>query len=142
MVWGKVGDMKNNGTGNNFVLGFDNPSIGDTKVVLTTFGTTWTLDQTTVLDANFGMSRQDQTVLPPTSGRTTAWSSGFPAPTTPTTSARAALPTFDERLHYRHHAELDAAVAQGDQLLGTVGLTKVFTTPRDPARASTSSASS
>ena len=31
MVWGKVGYMKNKGTGNNFVLGFDNPSIGDTR---------------------------------------------------------------------------------------------------------------
>ena len=31
MVWGKVGYMKNKGSGNNFVLGFDNPSIGDTE---------------------------------------------------------------------------------------------------------------
>ena len=43
MVWGKFGYMKNEGTGNNFVLGFDNPSIGDTRSILTTFGTTWTL---------------------------------------------------------------------------------------------------
>jgi hypothetical protein len=56
MVWGKLGYMKNKGTGNNFVLGFDEPSIGDTK---------------------------------PISGRTSASTSGFPAPTAPATSARA-----------------------------------------------------
>ncbi len=64
MIWGKVGYMKNTGSGNNFYLGFDNPSVGDTRVILTTFGTTWTLGPSTVLDGNFGMSRQDQTVLP------------------------------------------------------------------------------
>ena len=65
MVWGKVGYMNNEGSGSEFYLGFDDPSVGDTRVILTTFGTTWTLGPSTVLDANFGMSRQDQTVLPP-----------------------------------------------------------------------------
>ena len=38
MIWGKLGYMKNKGSGTNFYLGFDNPSIGNTRVILTTFG--------------------------------------------------------------------------------------------------------
>ena len=89
MVWGKVGYMNNTGTGNNFYLGFDNPSIGDTRVILTTFGTTWTLGPSTVLDGNFGMSRQDQTVLPADYGTNYGLNLGIPGTNNRTTSARA-----------------------------------------------------
>ena len=75
MVWGKVGYMDNEGSGSEFYLGFDDPSIGNTRVILTTFGTTWTLSPTMVLDGNFGMSRQDQDVLPRTWTSRTACSS-------------------------------------------------------------------
>ena len=43
MIRGKFRYMKNKGSGTNFYLGFDNPSIGNTRVILTTLGTTWTL---------------------------------------------------------------------------------------------------
>jgi len=103
MVWGKFGMMKNWGTGDNFILGFDNPSDGDTRVILTTFGTTWTLGPSTVFDANFGMSRQDQTVLPPDYGTNYGLQLGIKGVNNRTTFERAgcrpsAPPTPSARL--------------------------------------------
>ena len=94
-VWGKYGEMKNKGTGNNFILGFDNPSIGDTRVILTTFGTTWTLSKDTVVDGNFGMSRQDQTVLPPDFGTDYGLNLGIRGTNNPNDPRESGLPTFE-----------------------------------------------
>ncbi len=33
-IWGKFGMMDNEGSGDSFILGFDEPSIGDTRVYL------------------------------------------------------------------------------------------------------------
>ena len=119
MIWGKLGYMKNKGSGQNFYLGFDDPSIGNTRVILTTFGTTWTLGPSTVLDANFGMSRQDQDVLPPDFGTNYGIELGIPGTNNPNDIRESGLPvlsaTYDRG---QRDGELDAAVAQGDQLLG------------------------
>ena len=118
MVWGKFGYMNNTGSGNNFYLGFDNPSIGDTRVILTTFGTTWTLGPSTVLDGNFGMSRQDQTVLPADYGTNYGMQLGIPGTNNANDIRESGLPvmastyTLEQRV-----GKLDAAVAQGNQLL-------------------------
>jgi hypothetical protein len=94
VLWGKLGYMKNKGTGNNFILGFDDPSIGDTRVVLTTFGTTWALGPTTVIEGNFGMSRQDQNVIPPDFGTNYGIGLGIPGTNNPNDIRESGLPTF------------------------------------------------
>ncbi|MPY89383.1 MAG: hypothetical protein GEU99_15830 [Luteitalea sp.] len=60
-IWGKYSQM-NATVGNLFYLGVDGSGNGDTKVYQTTFGHTWTLSPTLVLDSTFGFSRQDQQV--------------------------------------------------------------------------------
>jgi hypothetical protein len=93
-IWGKYGEMKNKGSGNNFYLGFDNPSVGDTRVILSTFGTTWTLSKDTVIDGNFGMSRQDQTVLPADFGTNYGIQFGIPGTNNPNDIRESGLPVF------------------------------------------------
>ena len=44
----------------NFILGFDKGSLGDTRVYVGAVGHTWTLSPTLLLDGNFGINRQDQ----------------------------------------------------------------------------------
>ena len=133
MVWGKVGYMKNKGSGNNFVIGFDNPSVGDTKVVLTTFGTTWTLGPSTVLDANFGMSRQDQTVLPADFGTNYGLQLGIPGTNNASDIRESGMPAMANG-----YGQNLAATGQWSpnwmplwrkeiSYSGTIGMTKVFT---------------
>ena len=43
----------------NFILGFDQGSLGDTRVYSGTVGHTWTLSPTLVLDGNFGVERPE-----------------------------------------------------------------------------------
>jgi hypothetical protein len=122
MVWGKLGYMKNEGTGNNFVIGFDNPSIGDTEVVLTTLGTTWTLNQTTVLDANCGMSRQNQTVLPADFGTNYGLQLGIPGTNNPNDIRESGMPAMNNGYGLIGTAGQWSPnwmpLAQRDQLLG------------------------
>ena len=66
-VWGKLGVLNAN-VEDNFVLGFDRGSIGDTRVYVGTVGHTWTLSPTMVLDGNFGVDIQNQTVTGPDFG--------------------------------------------------------------------------
>ena len=132
MVWGKLGYMKNEGTGNNFVIGFDNPSLGDTKVVLTTFGTTWTLDQTTVLDANFGMSRQDQTVLPADFGTNYGLQLGIPGTNNANDISESGMPAMNNGYGLigttgQWSPNWMPLWRKETSYSGTVGLTKVFT---------------
>ena len=125
MVWGKVGYMNNTGTGNNFNLGFDNPSIGDTRVILTTFGTTWTLGPSTVLDGNFGMSRQDQTVLPPDYGTNYGLQLGIPGTNNPNDIRESGLPTMANGYSYQSPSWMPL-FRKETSYSGTLALTKVF----------------
>ncbi len=52
----------------NFSLGFDEGSLGDTRVYVATVGHTWTLSPTLVLDGNFGANIQNQEVTGPDFG--------------------------------------------------------------------------
>ena len=45
----------------NFTLGFDNGSLGQTRVYVGTVGHTWTLGKAMVLDGNFGVDVQNST---------------------------------------------------------------------------------
>ena len=100
----------------NFSLGFDNGSLGDTKVYVVSIGHTWTLSPTLLLDGNFGYNRQNQQVTGPDFGKNLGHrsrdsrherSQGHPG-------QRPAH--LRQWLHHRHDAQLDAAVSQGDQL--------------------------
>ena len=53
----------------NFSLGFDQGSLGDTKIYVVGVGHTWTLSPNLVLDGNIGMNRQDQSVTGPDFGQ-------------------------------------------------------------------------
>jgi hypothetical protein len=76
-IWGKF-SMLDAEVIDNFILGFDEGSIGDTRVYVPTFGHTWTLGPTMVLDSNFGMNRQDQFVTGPDYGQNIGLELGIP----------------------------------------------------------------
>jgi len=127
MVWGKFGYMKNKGSGNNFYLGFDNPSVGDTSVKLVTFGTTWTLGPSTVLDGNFGMSRQDQTVLPADYGTNYGIQLGIPGTNNPNDMRESGLPVFASTYTINSGSANWMPLWRKEiSYSGTIALTKVF----------------
>jgi hypothetical protein len=66
-VWGKVAVLDAEVI-DNFSLGFDKGSLGDTRVYVLGVGHTWTLSPTLVLDGNFGANIQNQTVTGPDYG--------------------------------------------------------------------------
>jgi hypothetical protein len=126
VLWGKLGYMENKGSGNNFVLGFDDPSIGNTRVVLTTFGTTWTLGPTTVIEGNFGMSRQDQDVLPPDYGTNYGIELGIPGVNNPTNIRESGLPTFASSYTIGTSPSWMPLWRKEISYSGTFALTKIF----------------
>jgi len=126
MIWGKLGYMNNTGSGNNFNLGFDNPSIGNTRVILTTFGTTWTLGPSTVLDGNFGMSRQDQDVLPPDYGTNYGLQLGIPGVNNPNDIRESGLPTFASTYTVGTSPSWMPLFRKETSYSGTLALTKVM----------------
>ena len=127
MIWAKVGYMDNTGTGNNFYLGFDNPSIGDTTVKLLTFGTTWTLGPSTVLDGNFGISRQDQTVLPADYGTDYGIQLGIPGTNNPADSRESGLPVMASTYTLNSGSASWMPLWRKEiSYSGTIALTKVF----------------
>lgn len=66
-IWGKF-SMLDADVIDNFQLGFDNGSLGHTRVYVGTAGHTWTLGQSLVLDGNFGFNIQTQKVRGPDFG--------------------------------------------------------------------------
>lgn len=76
-IWGKF-SMLDAEVVDNFILGFDEGSIGDTRVYVPTFGHTWTLSPTMVLDSSVGMNRQDQEVTGPDYGQNIGLDLGIP----------------------------------------------------------------
>jgi outer membrane receptor protein involved in Fe transport len=66
-IWVKGSMLKANVV-DNFSLGFDNGSLGDTKTYVAGIGHTWTLSPSLVLDGNLGMNRLDQQVTGPDYG--------------------------------------------------------------------------
>jgi hypothetical protein len=126
-VWGKFGYMKNKGSGNNFYLGFDNPPSGDTKVFLSTFGTTWTLNSTTVLDANAGMSRQNQDLFPPDYGTNYGLEAGIPGVNNPNDIRESGLPYMGATYTVGNGtASWLPLFRKETSYSGSIGVTKVF----------------
>jgi hypothetical protein len=66
-IWGKFATLDAEVV-DNFILGFDDGSIGDTRVYVATAGHTWTLSPTMVLDGSFGANIQNQEVTGPDFG--------------------------------------------------------------------------
>jgi hypothetical protein len=77
-IWAKFSMLDNEGTGDNFILGFDNPSLGDTRVYVGGIGHTWTISPTLVLDGNFGYYQMNQTVTGPDYGTNFSTELGIP----------------------------------------------------------------
>ena len=93
-LWAKFGMLDNEGTGDNFILGFDEGSLGDTRVYVGTIGHTWTLSPTLVLDGNFGINHMDQTVTGPDYGTNYGLDLGIPG-TNGDDLRYSGLPFFD-----------------------------------------------
>ena len=113
----------------NFSLGFDKGSLGDTRVYVGTIGHTWTLGPNLVLDGNFGINRQDQQVTGPDFGENLGLDLlGIPGTNgtqhPPERPAALRHPVRHpqrrghqpERVRHRHNPQLDAALPQGAQL--------------------------
>jgi hypothetical protein len=88
-IWGKF-SMLNADVRDNFILGFDPGSLGDTKVYVATAGHTWTLGPTLILDGNFGANIQNQTVTGPDFGTNYGIDLGIPGVNDPNDIAPAA----------------------------------------------------
>jgi hypothetical protein len=92
-IWAKFSMLDANVV-DNFNLGWDNGSLGDTKVYVFAIGHTWTLSPTLVLDGNFGYNRQDQTVTGPDYGQNLGIQAGIPGVNDPNDIRSSGLPTF------------------------------------------------
>ena len=93
-IWGKFSMLDNEGTGDNFILGFDEPSLGDTRVYVGGLGHTWTLSPTLVLDGNFGFYQMNQTVTGPDYGTNFGAELGIPG-VNGSSERYSGLPTFE-----------------------------------------------
>jgi outer membrane receptor protein involved in Fe transport len=60
-VWGKYSRMGANVTSPQSYLGYDGALTGDTTVQMWTFGDTWTVNPTTVVDATLGIAKMNHT---------------------------------------------------------------------------------
>lgn len=92
-VWGKFSMLHAKVT-DNYILGFDQGSFGDTKVYVGAVGHTWTLSPTLVLDGNFGYNRQDQVVTGPDYGKNYGIDLGIPGVNDPNDIRNSGLPAF------------------------------------------------
>ncbi len=113
-IWGKFG-MLDAEVVDNFVLGFDSGSLGDTRTYVATAGHTWTLSPTLILDGNFGANILNQQVtgpelrLEPRSRSRHPWHQRHRYPAERPAVLRHWLCDW-------HDAQLDAALPQGAQL--------------------------
>jgi hypothetical protein len=93
-IWAKFG-MLDAEVVDEFILGFDQGSLGDTRIYNGTLGHTWTLSPTLVLDGYFGMNRMEQTVTGPDYG-TNVGTDRYGIPGTNGSNLRASgIPFFD-----------------------------------------------
>ncbi len=92
-IWGKFSTLRS-GNVDEYRLGFDEGSQGDTKVYVVSVGHTWTLSPTLLLDGNFGYNRQDQTVTGPDYGQNLGIELGIPGVNDKNDIRASGLPTF------------------------------------------------
>ncbi|MBI1761451.1 MAG: TonB-dependent receptor [Acidobacteria bacterium] len=92
-IWGKFSTLRANVV-DNFNLGFDQGSLGDTKVYVVSIGHTWTLSPTLLLDGNFGYNRQNQVVTGPDFGKNLGLDLGIPGVNDAKDIRASGLPQF------------------------------------------------
>ncbi|NWG14008.1 MAG: TonB-dependent receptor [Acidobacteria bacterium] len=92
-IWGKYSMMKANVV-DNYNLGWEEGSNGDTDVYVVGLGHTWTLGPTLLLDGNFGYYRQDQVVLGPDYGKNYGLELGIPGTNDPNDVRASGMPTI------------------------------------------------
>ncbi len=93
-IWGKF-DMVDAAVVDNYNLGWDQGSFGDTNVYVVSLGHTWTFSPTFLLDGNFGYYRQDQTVKGPDFGKNYGLDLGIPGTNDPKDERASGMPTMD-----------------------------------------------
>jgi hypothetical protein len=93
-IWTKF-SMLDAEVNDNFILGFDNGSLGDTRVYVATAGHTWTLSPTLILDGNFGANIQNQTVTGPDYGTNFGLDLGIRGVNQSDDIRASGLPTFE-----------------------------------------------
>jgi hypothetical protein len=92
-IWGKFSMLRADVV-DNFNLGFDEGSLGNTNVYVIGGGHTWTLSPTLLLDGNFGYYRMDQIVTGPDFGTNYGIELGIPGVNDPNNIRASGLPTF------------------------------------------------
>ncbi|MBO0861822.1 MAG: TonB-dependent receptor, partial [Chloracidobacterium sp.] len=93
-IWGKFSMLHANVV-DDYILGFDKGSLGDTNVYVAGGGHTWTINPTLLLDGNFGYYRMDQIVTGPDFGTNYGINLGIPGVNDPNNIRASGLPTFD-----------------------------------------------
>lgn len=92
-IWGKFSTYKADVV-DNYNLGWDQGSAGDTNVYVISVGHTWTLGPTFVLDGNFGYYRQSQIVTGPDYGTNYGLQLGIPGTNDPKDPRASGMPTI------------------------------------------------
>jgi hypothetical protein len=92
-VWGKFG-LLDAEVLDEYSLGFEEGSVGDTRIYVGTVGHTWTLSPTLVLDGNIGLNRMRQQVTGPDFGENLGIALGLRGVNGPE-QTQSGLPHFD-----------------------------------------------
>jgi len=92
-IWGKF-SMEDAAVVDNYNLGWDEGSYGDTNVYVVSLGHTWTFSPTFLLDGNFGYYRQDQNVKGPDYGKNYGLDLGIPGTNDPNDERASGMPTI------------------------------------------------
>ena len=93
-IWGKFSTLDAE-VNDNFILGFDPGSVGNTRVYVATAGHTWTLGPTLILDGNFGANIQNQSVTGPDYGTNLGLDLGIRGVNQADDIRASGLPTFE-----------------------------------------------
>jgi hypothetical protein len=93
-IWGKFSMLKADVV-DNYILGFDQGSVGDTNVYVVGAGHTWTISPSLLLDGNFGYYRMDQVVTGPDFGKNYGIDLGIPGVNDSKDIRASGLPTFE-----------------------------------------------
>jgi hypothetical protein len=92
-IWSKFSVLNANVV-DNFNLGWNEGSFGHTRTYIGTVGHTWTLGRSLVLDGNFGVEQQNQTVTGPDYGKNLGIESGIPGTNDPSDIRASGMPTI------------------------------------------------
>ena len=132
-IWAKFSMLDNEGTGDNFILGFENPSLGDTRIYVGGIGHTWTLSPTLVLDGNFGYLQIEPDGDRPRLRHQLQHRARDPGRQRRLRALHRPAHLRQHLLH-RRHAELDAALPHGEELDVQHGHHQGPAQARDPRR--------